>query len=185
MLPRIFLTAQVKAENSIPMTNSSPAPQGATPQDYMRAAIEAARESVSRGAGGPFGACIVREGQILAVSSNHVLVGHDPTAHAEVMAIRLACGSIATHLLEGAEIYSTTEPCPMCFAAIHWARCKKVYYGTNIDDVAKLGFNEMALSNFQMKEIGGSPVEIVPDFMRQECLELLEFWDNLSGRQTY
>lgn len=156
-----------------------------TPEGWMRAALEAARDSVSRGAGGPFGACIVRDGQILAVSSNHVLVGHDPTAHAEVMAIRSACSSLQTHLLEGAEIYSTTEPCPMCFASLHWARVSRIYYGTNIDDVTQLGFNEMSLSNFQMKELGNSPVEIVPNFLRDECLELLTFWSQLEGRQTY
>ena len=151
----------------------------------MRAAIEAARESVSRGAGGPFGACIVRDGQILSVSSNHVLAHHDPTAHAEVSAIRQACQKIEHHLLEGAEIYSTTEPCPMCFAAIHWARLSRIFYGTTIADVAALGFNELELSNFQMKEIGGSPLEIVPDFLRDECVELLEFWKNLESRRTY
>lgn len=156
-----------------------------TPEDFMRAAIEAARESVARGAGGPFGACIVREGEILSVSSNHVLINHDPTAHAEVMAIRKACSALEYHLLEGADIYSTTEPCPMCFSSIHWARCQRIYYGTTIADVAALGFNELELSNFQMKEIGGSPVEIVPNFMRDECLELLRFWQNLESRRTY
>ena len=156
-----------------------------TQPDFMRAAIEAARDSVSRGAGGPFGACIVRDGQILSVSSKHFLAHHDPSAHAEVSAIRMACQKLEHHLLEGADIYSTTEPCPMCFASIHWARCRRIFYGTTIADVAALGFNEMELSNFQMRDLGKSPVEIVPDFMRQECLELLEFWKNLDGRQTY
>ena len=151
----------------------------------MLAALETARETVARGAGGPFGACIVRDGKILAVASNHVLSNNDPTAHAEVTAIRQACAGLETHLLEGAEIYSTTEPCPMCFAAIHWARIKHVYYGTNIGDVAALGFNEMSLSNHQMREIGGSPVEITPDFMREECLGLLDFWTNYEKKQTY
>ncbi len=151
----------------------------------MRAAIEAARESVSRGAGGPFGACIVRDGQVLAVSSNHVLARHDPTAHAEVSAIRAACSQLGTHLLEGTEIYTTTEPCPMCFASCNWARIGKIVYGTNIADVDKLGFNELTISNFQMKKLGGSALEIVPDFMRDECLELLEFWSNLEGSRTY
>ena len=151
----------------------------------MQSAIEAARESVARHAGGPFGACIVRDGQVLAVSSNHVLAHHDPTAHAEVSAIRLACQTIQNHLLEGAEIYSTTEPCPMCFSSLHWARVAKIYYGTNIADVDALGFNEMPLSNFQMKELGNSPMEIVPDFMREECLELLRFWSDLEGKRTY
>lgn len=155
-----------------------------TPEDWMRAAIAAAMESVARGAGGPFGACIVRDGQILAVSSNHVLIDHDPTAHAEVMAIRKACAMLENHLLEGAEIYSTTEPCPMCFASLHWARVSKIYYGTDINDVAQLGFNEMTLSNFQMRDLGQSPIEIVPDFLRAECLELLDFWTRFELR-TY
>lgn len=153
--------------------------------EYMQAALDAATAGVQAGAGGPFGACIVRDGEILSVSSNHVLKGHDPTAHAEVMAIRQACGQLETHLLEGADIYSTTEPCPMCFAAIHWARIRRIFYGTNIEDVAALGFNEMPLSNFQMKELGGSPVEVVADTMRHECLGLLEFWQNLKRSQTY
>ncbi len=156
-----------------------------TPEGWMRAAIEAAKDSVSLGAGGPFGACIVRDGQILAVSSNHVLVGHDPTAHAEVMAIRQACAQLETHLLEGAEIYSTTEPCPMCFSSLHWARVAKIYYGTGIDDVTALGFNEMPLSNLQIRELIQSPVEIVPDFLRDECLELLQFWQKIESRRTY
>ena len=151
----------------------------------MRAAIEAARASVSLGAGGPFGACIVRDGQVLAVSSNHVLAHHDPTAHAEVSAIRAACAQLEHHLLEGAQCYTTTEPCPMCFAALNWARVGKIFYGTGIADVDALGFNEMTISNFQMKELGGSPIEIVPDFLRDECLELLQFWSNLEGSQTY
>ncbi len=151
----------------------------------MRAAIQAAKNSVSLGAGGPFGACIVRDGKVLSVSSNHVLLGHDPTAHAEVMAIRLACQALETHLLEGAEIYSTTEPCPMCFSSLHWARVAKIYYGTGIDDVTKLGFNEMPLSNLQIRELIQSPVEITPDFLREECLELLEFWQGIESRRTY
>ena len=165
----------------IPMNLTNPN----APEIWMRAAIEAARETVSRGAGGPFGACIVRDGEILAASGNHVLANHDPTAHAEVSAIRLACAGLQTHLLEGAEIYSTTEPCPMCFAALNWARVKTVYYGTNIGDVAALGFNELTISNFQMKQWGGSSIEIVPDFLRDECLDLLEFWRGLQGSRTY
>lgn len=160
-------------------------PENGTPEDFMRLALEQARKSVAGGAGGPFGACIVREGKVLAVASNHVLVGHDPTAHAEVMAIREACADLETHHLDGAEIYSTTEPCPMCFAAIHWARIAKIYYGTGIADVEALGFNELTLSNFQMKEIGGSPVQVFPDFQREECVALLDFWTNYEGRQTY
>ncbi len=151
----------------------------------MRAAINAAQASVAQGAGGPFGACIVRDGIVLAVASNHVLAHHDPTAHAEVEAIRAACTQLEMHLLEGAEVYTTTEPCPMCFAALNWARVGKIYYGTSIADVQALGFNELTISNFQMKELGGSKMEIVPDFLRDECLELLDFWRETAGSRTY
>jgi guanine deaminase len=151
----------------------------------MQAALDAAYASIQQGAGGPFGACIVREGEILAVAANQVLAAHDPTAHAEVTAIRQACARLETHLLQGAQIYSTTEPCPMCFAAIHWAQIGRVIYGTGIEDVRRLGFNELTLSNRQMQTLGRSPVQIVPDFMRAECVALLDFWSSLEHRQTY
>lgn len=151
----------------------------------MRAAIAAARGGVMRGEGGPFGACIVRGGAVLATASNCVLAHHDPTAHAEVTAIRAACAQLQTHLLAGAHVYTTTEPCPMCFAALNWARVSRIYYGTNIADVAALGFNELTISNYQMKEIGGSAIEIIPDFLRPECLDLLQLWRASQSQQTY
>jgi len=153
--------------------------------EFMNAAIAAALDSISRGAGGPFGACVVRDGQILAVAANDVLAGNDPTAHAEVVAIRRACAELRTPFLEGAEIYSTTEPCPMCFSAIHWARISRIYFGTSIPDVLTLGFNELSISNEQMKQLGGSPVEIVGGFMREECLALLHEWIALPNKRTY
>ena len=151
----------------------------------MLAAIDSALHGIREGIGGPFGACIVRDGRILAVSANRVLADHDPTAHAEVCAIRAACGELKTHLLEGADIYSTTEPCPMCFSAIHWARIRRITFGTSIPDVQALGFNEVTVSNEQMKRLGKSSVEIVPGFMREECLALLQQWRALPGAQTY
>ena len=151
----------------------------------MQSAIECARDGISRGAGGPFGACIVRDGRILAAAANQVLDSHDPTAHAEICAIRLACSELKTHFLEGADIYSTTEPCPMCFSAIHWARIRRIVFGTSVPDVQVLGFNEVTISNEQMKQLGGSPVEIVPGFMRRECLTLLTDWQALPDKQTY
>jgi tRNA(Arg) A34 adenosine deaminase TadA len=152
---------------------------------FMRAAIEAGRESVSRSLGGPFGACLVRDGRILAVAGNQVLGDKDPTAHAEVNAIRKACAELGTPFLDGAEIYSTTEPCPMCFAAIHWSRTSRIYYGTAIPDVQALGFNELTISNERMKRLGRSQIEIIPGFMRDECLALLEEWRAIPNRRVY
>ncbi len=153
--------------------------------DFMSAAIAAGLKSIARGAGGPFGACIVRDGQILAAAANDVLAADDPTAHAEVVAIRRACAELKTPFLDGAEIYSTTEPCPMCFSAIHWSRISRIYYGTSIPDVTALGFNELSISNEQMKQLGESPVEIVGGFMREECVALLHEWIALPNKRTY
>lgn len=153
-------------------------------QQFMRLALDAARESVKSDSGGPFGACIVRDGEVLAVAGNRVLESHDPTAHAEIAAIRAACSALGTHHLEGAHIYSTTEPCPMCFSAIHWARIEGISYGTSIEDVAKLGFNELPVSNRQLIELGQSPLGLEPGFLREECFELLQFWAS-NQRRTY
>lgn len=151
----------------------------------MQAALDSALEGIRLGAGGPFGACIVRDGKILALAANQVLQSHDPTAHAEICAIRLACAELKSHLLEGADIYSTTEPCPMCFSAIHWARGRRIIFGTSIPDVQALGFNEVTVSNEQMKQLGKCSVDIIPGFMRTECLALLNDWRALPNKQTY
>ena len=152
---------------------------------WMDAAISAATENMRRGAGGPFGASIVREGRVLAVAANEVLGANDPTAHAEVVAIRRACAELKSPFLEDAVIYSTTEPCPMCFSAIHWARISRIVFGTSISDVHALGFNELSISNEQMKQLGGSRTEIVGGFMREECMALLREWIALPNKQTY
>ncbi|MFH1665403.1 MAG: deaminase, partial [Candidatus Omnitrophota bacterium] len=90
-----------------------------------------------------------------------------------------------TYDLSGCEIYSTTEPCPMCFSAIHWARIHKLIYGTSIDDVRKLGFNELTIPAARMKREGGSPVKMEPGFMRAECEQLLKFWETLPDKKVY
>ena len=151
----------------------------------MLAAIAAARRNVRRPDGGPFGACIVRDGRVIAVARNTVLARRDPTCHAEVNAIRLAARRLGTHELRGCRIYSTTEPCPMCFAAIHWAGIDTVVYGTRIADVARLGFRELTISNLTMRRLGGSAVRIVPGVLKKECLELLRDWESRHPDQTY
>ena len=111
---------------------------------------------------GPFGACLVRGDEVLAVAHNTVLQDLDPTCHGEMNAIRLAARQLRSYDLSGCEIYSTTEPCPMCFAAIHWARIGRLIYGTAIIEVARLGFNELTIGSRQMQELGRSPVVIYP-----------------------
>lgn len=151
---------------------------------FMRRALAEARKNLARPDGGPFGACIVRDGQVLAAARNTVL-RDDATCHAEVNAIRKASRKLGTFDLSGCEIYSTTEPCPMCFGAIHWARIVTVIYGTGIRDASRAGFNELRIGNRRMRALGGSRVRLVPGFLREECLELFEAWQALPDRRSY
>jgi guanine deaminase len=152
---------------------------------FMRLAISEALEHLEEAHGGPFGACLVRDEQVLAVAHNTVLRDRDPTAHAEINAIRAGAARLGTRDLSGCVIYSTTEPCPMCFGAIHWARIDRLVYGTRIEDVGALGFRELWIDNVRMKAMGQSPVILHGDFLRQECLDLLQRWRELPGRQLY
>lgn len=112
-----------------------------TIERYMREAIKLAAESASSG-GGPFGCVIVKDGEIVAESSNSVTKDNDPTAHAEVNAIRKACAALGTFSLEGCELYASCEPCPMCLAACYWAHIDKVYYAGDQNDAAEVGFDD-------------------------------------------
>ena len=110
--------------------------------NFMREAASAAREGVERGDGGPFGAVVVKDGRIVARACNRVVANRDPTAHAEILAIREACRALGTFDLSGCEIHATCEPCPMCLAAIHWARLDRVVYALSRHDAAALGFDD-------------------------------------------
>ena len=107
----------------------------------MRRAIALSEDSVKNG-GGPFGAVIARKGEIIAEAANRVTLDHDPTAHAEVSAIRLASSKLGTFNLSGCDIYTSCEPCPMCLGAIYWARLDNVYYANNREDAANIGFDD-------------------------------------------
>lgn len=158
--------------------------RGAGARGHMALAISKAKEGVRKG-DSPFGACIVKGGRVIAVAHNTVLAKKDATNHAEMNAIRLACKKIGSHKLDGCTIYSTTEPCPMCFSAIHWAGAKAVVFGTGIRDVRRLGFNELSISNRKIRREGHSDVSSRGGFMKAECLGLLEFWRNNKKRRTY
>jgi guanine deaminase len=151
---------------------------------YMRMANPIAREGMAL-APSPFGATIVRGTTVLACEHNVVWRTPDATAHAEVTAIRAACKAVADVKLAGTTIYSTTEPCPMCFAAIHWAGIDRIVYGASIADARRAGFSELAISNVDMKRLGGSPVEIVPAFLAGEAGELFEQWLADPKRRVY
>lgn len=110
--------------------------------EFMKEAIALSEENVKKGLGGPFGAVIVKNGKIIAKSANTVTTTNDPTAHAEVATIRLACQALNTFNLEGCIIYTSCEPCPMCLGAIYWARLDKMYYGNSKADAAAVGFDD-------------------------------------------
>lgn len=152
--------------------------------EFMRRAIARAREGIAEGQT-PFGACIVRDGRAVAAEHNAVWESMDVTAHAEVQAIRAACRALGTVDLSGSVIYSTCEPCPMCFSAIHWAKISTIVFGARIADAQRLGFSELTIPNETMKHEGGSPVEIVADFLRDECLALFHEFAARADRRTY
>ena len=114
----------------------------------MDLGINEARRTMNLNIGGPFGACVVKDGEVISVSSNHVLANNDPTAHAEIMAIRDACQKLGTYDLSGCELYATGYPCPMCMSAIVWANIKKVYVSGLPEDCEKIGFRDDFIYNF-------------------------------------
>ena len=115
---------------------------------YMKLAKDLAEDNLKTKVGGPFGACIVKDGKIIGKGSNHVLKYNDPTAHAEVMAIRDACSNIKSYDLSECEIYTSCYPCPMCLSAIIWSNIKKVYYGNTKEDAANIGFRDDYIYDF-------------------------------------
>ncbi|MDB5357253.1 MAG: tRNA-specific adenosine deaminase [Phycisphaerales bacterium] len=153
-------------------------------EKYMRMAIEKAKEGLRLGQT-PFAATIVKGDQVIACDHNVVWLTTDVTAHAEVTAIRRACGKLSTVDLSGCVIYSTTEPCPMCFTACHWARLDRIVYGADIADAKAAGFSELTVSNAQLKREGGSPIEIVPGFLREEAVELFRLFAAQPGARKY
>jgi len=109
---------------------------------FMQAAVELSRKAISENSGGPFGCVIVKDGKIIAEGNNKVTTNNDPTAHAEVVAIRKACKALNTFQLDGCEIYTSCEPCPMCLGAIYWARPEVVYFANTKADAARIGFDD-------------------------------------------
>lgn len=144
-------------------------------ETWMAQAIEQARAGVAEGQS-PFGAIVVRDGQLVAGGHNEVWHRCDPTAHAEVVAIRNAAAAMKSIDLTGCTMYTTCEPCPMCAAAIHWSRISDVYYGATIADARRAGFNELILAATDVYTMGGSPVRITSGVMQRECAALFEEW---------
>ena len=152
--------------------------------DHMRRAIELSQEMMRSGHGGPFGAVVVKNDTIIAEGSNQVTSSNDPTAHAEVVAIRRACQALATFDLTGCEIYTSCEPCPMCLSAIYWARLDRIYYANNRYDADKIGFRD----DFLYREIA-LPLEqrSIPTarLSPAEAWAAFEEWDRKPDKTRY
>lgn len=145
--------------------------------DIMELGIEEARKTMNEGFGGPFGAVIVDSNyNVIAVASNTVLKDNDPTAHAEINAIRKACKKLNTHDLTGYKIYATGYPCPMCLSAIIWSNIKEVYYGTDLKDAEKIGFRDQKIYDFINKK--DLTLLNVEQIKHDECLKLFLEYDN-------
>lgn len=154
-----------------------------TKEELMRRAIALASDNVKNG-GGPFAALIVKDGEIVAEGVNRVTANNDPTAHAEVSAIRAACSKLSTFDLSGYEIYTSCEPCPMCLGAIYWAHLDRIYYGNNKDDAAAIGFDdafiyeELALQPQYRK----TPIEML---LHSEALSTFRLWKEKEDKVEY
>jgi len=153
-------------------------------QDYMRLAIRKAQQGIAAGQS-PFGSVIVRLGEVIAVTHNSVWRDTDPTAHAEVNCIRAAATALNTIFLHGCVLYSTTEPCPMCLAAIHWAKIERVVFGATIADAARAGFSELAVDAKVLARMGGSPLQVESGLLREECADLFLQWQTSGSAKPY
>jgi tRNA(Arg) A34 adenosine deaminase TadA len=153
-------------------------------ENFMLEAVLLSRENIKNKTGGPFGAVIVKEGKIVSGGSNKVTAVNDPTAHAEIEAIRAACKKLGTFSLEGCEIYTSCEPCPMCLSAIYWARIEKIFYANTREDAAALNFDD----EFLYEEIG-KPVSQrkIPmnQLLREEALKVFTEWENKKDKIHY
>ena len=150
----------------------------------MRQAIALSKQNVEQGLGGPFGAVIVKNGAVIAKSANMVTATNDPTAHAEVVAIRLACQKLNTFSLEGCVIYTSCEPCPMCLGAIYWAKLSKMYYANTKKDAAQAGFDDA----FIYDEIDLHPEKrklITERILPAEALEAFDLWHTCQEKKKY
>jgi guanine deaminase len=155
-----------------------------TDEYFMSQAISLAQNGMDANAGGPFGAVVVCGGEIIGKGWNQVTSTNDPTAHAEVTAIREACQRLGSFQLDGCTLYTSCEPCPMCLGAIYWARPAKVVFACTREDAAEIGFDDHFIYDEIEKPIEERQMEIV-NFMRDEALEVFKNWENKSDKTEY
>ncbi|UNC93294.1 nucleoside deaminase [Candidatus Contubernalis alkaliaceticus] len=151
---------------------------------YMKAAYNEALENIKGHEGGPFGAVIVKDGEIIAAANNQVLATNDPTMHAEIAAIRIATQKLGRFSLDDCSIYATCEPCPMCMAAIIWARIPKLYYGTDRKDAEAIGFADNYIYDF-ITGVAAEKRISVEVLDRYKCIELFDKWMKKEDKEMY
>lgn len=150
---------------------------------FMREAVRLSRESVEKG-GGPFGAVIVKDGKIVAGSSNSVTLENDPTAHAEVSCIRKACKELGTFDLSGCDIYTSCEPCPMCLGAIYWAHLDRIFYANDRKDAGAIGFDDDFIYEEMEKPFDQRRTPLI-QILRSEGLQVFRMWDEKEDKTEY
>jgi len=127
-------------------------------ETFLKQAIDLAVENVRKGLGGPFGALVVRDGEVIATGANRVTTTNDPTAHAEITAIRAACDKLGSFQLDGCDVYTSCEPCPMCLGALYWARVRAFYFAGNKDDAARVQFDDSLIYSELAKSVGARSI---------------------------
>jgi tRNA(Arg) A34 adenosine deaminase TadA len=151
---------------------------------FMARAIQLSIENVQSGRGGPFGAVVVKDGAIIGEGANQVTSSNDPTAHAEVLAIRAACKNLDAFDLEGCEIFTSCEPCPMCLGAIYWARLSRVYFGNSDADASKIGFDDSLIYEEIARPHSQRRIPL-NQMMREEALAAFRAWENKPNKIEY
>ena len=150
----------------------------------MRRAISLAQKGIDSNSGGPFGAVVVKEGEIVGEGCNQVTSTNDPTAHAEVVAIRNACKNLDSFQLDGCILYTSCEPCPMCLGAIYWARPTKVFFACTREDAANIGFDDHFIYDEIERPIEERHIKSI-NFLRDEGLTVFENWESKSDKTKY
>ena len=153
-------------------------------QKFMREAIRLSVQMMRRGKGGPFGAVVVRDGKVVGRGSNQVTSANDPTAHAEIVAIREACKRLKTFQLDDCDLYTSCEPCPMCLSAIYWARLGNVFYGNTRQDAARIGFDDDFIYREVALPIGKRTLKL-KQLLHDEALAAFAEWQQKTDRILY
>lgn len=151
---------------------------------FMNRALELAKEGMNQGHGGPFGCVIVKNGEIIAEGNNSVLSENDPTAHAEIVAIRQATKALGTFQLDGCELYTSCEPCPMCLGAIYWARPERVFYAATRNDASEAGFDDEFIYNELNLDPAERSIQMV-NVGREDALPAFRSWLNKENKRVY